>query len=150
MSEVVIAAAAPDDAAQLVGTYEWLFAPPGSRPPKWDPAAAAERLRSAAASHDSVVLIARDGGEIAGICTTYLDFESVRFGRRAWVEDLAVDPERRSLGIGKRLLDTAKDWARERGATHLELDSAHARTDAHRFYEREQPSWSSISFGWEL
>ena len=80
----------------------------------------------------------------------FLDFESVRFGRRAWVEDLAVHSGHRSLGIGKRLLDAAKDWARKHGATHLELDSGHARTDAHRFYERERPSWSSISFGWEL
>ena len=150
MSGVVIAAAGPDDAAQLVATYEWLFAAPGSRPPRWDPQAAAERLRRAAAAGDSVVLVARADGAVVGICTTYLDFESVRFGRRAWVEDLAVDAERRSLGIGKRLLDAAKDWARERGATHLELDSAHARTEAHRFYEREGPSWSSICFGWEL
>jgi GNAT superfamily N-acetyltransferase len=150
MSGVDITAASPDDAPELLGAYEWLFAPPGSRPPHWDPQAAAERLRRAATAGDSVVLVARADGAIVGICTTYLDFESVRFGRRAWVEDLAVHPERRSLGIGKRLLDAAKDWARERDATHLELDSAQARTDAHRFYEREQASWSSISFGWEL
>jgi GNAT superfamily N-acetyltransferase len=147
---VEIAAAVPDDARELLGAYEWLFAPPGGRPPQWDRHAAAERLRRAAVGGDSVVLVARVDGAIVGICTTYLDLESVRFGRRAWVEDLAVHPERRSLGIGKRLLDAAKDWARERGATHLELDSAHARTDAHRFYERERPSWSAISFGWEL
>jgi GNAT superfamily N-acetyltransferase len=67
--------------------------------------------------------------------------------RRIWVEDLAVDPERRSLGIGKLLLDAAKDWARTRGAFHLELDSAESRADAHRFYEREGPSWRSICFG---
>jgi GNAT superfamily N-acetyltransferase len=150
LSSVEIDAAGPGDAPQLVAAYEWLFAPPGSQPSQWDPQAAADRLRHAATAADSVVLVARAGGALAGICTTYLDLESVRFGRRAWVEDLAVHPERRSLGIGKRLLDAAKDWARERGATHLELDSGRARTDAHRFYEREEPSWSSISFGWEL
>ena len=74
----------------------------------------------------------------------------MRFGRRVWVEDLAVHPDRRSLGIGKLLLDEAKAWARSRGATHLELDSAQTRTDAHRFYEREQPSARSTCFGWEL
>ena len=75
---------------------------------------------------------------------------SVRFGCRCWVEDLVVDPERRSEGVGKALLDAAKDWARERGATHLELDSGDARLDAHRFYEREAPSWTSRQFAWEL
>jgi GNAT superfamily N-acetyltransferase len=79
-----------------------------------------------------------------------MDFDSVRFGRRCWVEDLAVDPQRRSEGIGKALLDAAKEWARGAGATHLELDSGLARTDAHRFYEREGLSWKSYSFGWEL
>ncbi len=86
----------------------------------------------------------------SSFCTVYLDFESVRFGRRAWVEDLAVDPSHRSQGIGKALLATAKDWAREHGATHLELDSSFDRHDAHRFYDRERPSWSSRSFGWLL
>jgi GNAT superfamily N-acetyltransferase len=66
------------------------------------------------------------------------------------VEDLAVDPGRRSQGLGKGLLDAAKDWARERGASHLELDSALTRPDAHRFYERERPAWQSMSFGWVL
>ena len=96
------------------------------------------------------MLVADADGAVVGICTVYLDIESVRFGRRAWVEDLAVSPDHRSAGHGKALLDAAKDWARERGATHLELDSAEVRADAHRFYEREQPSWRSISFGWEL
>jgi GNAT superfamily N-acetyltransferase len=76
--------------------------------------------------------------------------ESVRYGPRVWVEDLAVDPAQRSAGIGKRLLDEAKRWARGRGAAHLELDSADTRKDAHRFYERERPSWRSVCFGWDL
>ena len=87
---------------------------------------------------------------LIGLCTAYQDLHSVRYGYRAWVEDLAVDPERRSQGVGKALLDAAKAWARERGATHLELDSAEARADAHRFYEREGAGYRSISFGWEL
>jgi GNAT superfamily N-acetyltransferase len=74
----------------------------------------------------------------------------VRFGYRAWLEDLAVSPDRRSEGIGKALLDAAKAWAKERGATHLELDSGDARHDAHRFYERESPAWTSRQFAWEL
>ena len=41
-------------------------------------------------------------------------------------------------------------WARDRGATHLELDSAESRVDAHRFYEREGAGYRSVSFGWEL
>ena len=147
----MIRAAGFGEVDALVSAYEWLFAPPGAQPPRWNADHAVGRLREAIASGASEVLVATDdGGAVVGICTVYLDLDSVRFGQRAWVEDLAVDPERRSAGIGKQLLDAAKDWARSRGATHLELDSAETREAAHRFYEREQPSWRSICFGWEL
>jgi GNAT superfamily N-acetyltransferase len=147
----VIRAAGFGEADTLVSVYEWLFAPPGAQPARWDADHAVGRLREAIASGASEVLVATDDGStVVGICTVYLDLDSVRFGQRAWVEDLAVDPERRSAGIGKQLLDAAKDWARSRGATHLELDSAETREAAHRFYEREQPTSRSICYGWEL
>ena len=146
----MIRPARADEAAGLVSTYDWLFAPPGAQAPQWDPARAAARLGAAVASEDAEVLVADVDGAVVGICTVYLDIDSVRFGLRAWVEDLAVHPEHRSAGHGKALLDAAKAWGRERGAAHLELDSGESRADAHRFYEREQPSWRSISFGWEI
>jgi GNAT superfamily N-acetyltransferase len=147
---VEIRAARHNEIGELVAAYDWLFAPPGSTPPMWDPDAAAERLGQAIRSDGAAVLVADADGAIAGFTTVYDEFTSVRFGRRAWVEDLAVDPGRRSQGIGKALLDAAKDWGRKRGASHLELDSAETRPDAHRFYEREDPSWRSVSFGWVL
>jgi len=74
----------------------------------------------------------------------------VRYGQRCWVEDLAVDSDRRSGGVGGALLDAASEWARERGATHLELDSGLARTDAHRFYERRDPDLVGYCYSWWL
>jgi GNAT superfamily N-acetyltransferase len=150
MDALGVRAAELGDVDQVVSMYEWLFAPPGARPAQWDAGRADAALRYAVASDDAIVLLAAVDDEFVGFCTAYDDIVSVRFGRRVWVEDLAVHPDRRSLGIGKRLLDEAKDWARARGARHLELDSAETRADAHRFYERERPSWRSICFGWEL
>ncbi len=146
----VIRAARPGEEHRVIPLYEWLFAPPGSKPPSWDEGRAAVALRQAMESHDSAVIVAEDEDELVGFCTAYQDLHSVRFGYRAWIEDLAVHPGSRSEGIGKALLDAGKVWARERGATHLELDSAETRADAHRFYERENPSWRSICFAWEL
>jgi GNAT superfamily N-acetyltransferase len=147
---VEIRAATEDEVDRLPALYDWLFAPPGEEPPDWDVRRATVALRDAIESHDACVLVADAGGELVGICTVYQDLHSVRYGYRAWVEDLAVDPDRRSQGVGKALLDGAKDWARERGATHLELDSALVRTDAHRFYEREGSEYKAYSFGWRL
>jgi len=162
-----VRAAEHADIPALIAAYGWLFAPPGSKPPSWDERRAAVAVAAAIDSHDAVVLVAvapsageppgtpageaEDvAGVVIGFSTAYQDLHSVRFGDRAWVEDLAVDPDQRSRGVGKALLDAAKAWARERGATHLELDSAEARTDAHRFYEREGAEYRSISFGWQL
>jgi GNAT superfamily N-acetyltransferase len=135
---------------RVLGMYEWLFAPPGSVPPDWDPAHARVALAEAIADERSTVLVGEDGGELLGFATAYLELNSVRFGLRCWVEDLAVSPEHRSQGVGKALLDAAKEWARGRGATHLELDSGEARKDAHRFYERERPAWKGRQFTWTL
>jgi GNAT superfamily N-acetyltransferase len=142
--------ARPGEEGAVAGLYEWLFAAPGARPGQWDETRATAALAEAIAAPDSAVLIAEDDGALVGLCTAYIDLESVRYGRRCWVEDLAVDPDRRSAGVGGMLLDAAEDWARGRDATHLELDSALARTDAHRFYERREPDIVGYSFSWRL
>jgi GNAT superfamily N-acetyltransferase len=142
--------ALPGEVERVLGMYEWLFAPPGSVPPRWDPDRARAAIAGAIEDQESALLVAEHRGELLGFCSAYLDLNSVRFGPRCWVEDLAVSPAHRSQGVGKELLDAAKGWARERGATHLELDSSETRADAHRFYERESPSWRSVCFAWEL
>jgi GNAT superfamily N-acetyltransferase len=145
-----VRAATHEDIDALISAYEWLFAPPGSTPPAWDDRRAAVALRQAIDSRDAAVLVAVEGsGPIVGLITGYLDIHSVRFGYRCWVEDFAVDPSRRSEGIGSVLLEAMRGWARERGATHLELDSADARLDAHRFYVREGADPGSRSFRWD-
>lgn len=139
-----------EEADALLAAYEWLFAAPGSQPAQWEPEGARATLAWLVDADAGTILVAEADGAIAGLCTVMLDVRSVRFGQRAWVEDLVVDPARRSGGVGKDLLDAAKAWARERGATHLELDSGDTRTEAHRFYERERPDWTSRCFAWAL
>ena len=112
----MIRQALPADVPAIVAAYDWLLAPPGVRPPDWSTAIAAGRLQATMADDRAVVLVADDNNTIVGFATVYLDIVSVRFGQRAWVEDLAVAPDRRSGGIGKVLLDAAKAWARDHGA----------------------------------
>ncbi len=148
---MTIRPAREDEVEAVLPMYEWLFAPPGPPVASWNPGRGATSLAAAIAGTDSTVLVAEaDDGTLVGLITAYLDLDSVRFGRRCWVEDLAVSPVHRSAGVGKALLDSAKAWARERGATHLELDTGWARADAQRFYEREQPDGKSVSYSWTL
>jgi GNAT superfamily N-acetyltransferase len=142
--------ALPEEVERVLGMYEWLLAPPGYVPRGWDPDRAREALREAIAAEASTVLVAERRGELLGLCSAYLDLNSVRYGRRCWVEDLAVSPAHRSQGIGEALLNAAKDWARDRGATHLELDTGEARADAQRFYDRQGEAGRGISYSWAL
>lgn len=148
--DVLVRAAEAHDITGLVAAYEWLFEPPGSRPPSWDAGVAGARLLDVMQATGSTMLVAERGHELVGFCTAYLDITSVRYGRRCWVEDLAVDPGHRSAGVGAAVLAQARRWAAEHGATHLELDSALTRTDAHRFYARHDPSARSLCFSWRL
>jgi GNAT superfamily N-acetyltransferase len=138
------------EGSALTAAYEWLFEPPGAQPPSWDPERAAKALEDAIGSGFATVFVAEDGGELVGLCTAYIDLRSVRYGLRCWVEDLAVHPDRRSAGTGGALLDAASTWARGRGASHIELDTALAREDAQRFYERREPDGKGYSYSWTL
>jgi GNAT superfamily N-acetyltransferase len=139
-----------DEVRAVLSLYKWLLEPPGYTPRAWDPDRARTALAHAIVGERSTVLVAEREGELIGVLTAYLDLNSVRFGLRCWVEDLAVDPSRRSERVGKRLLDAAKRWGKQHGATHLELDTGLARTDAQRFYERERPTGKGYSYTWGL
>ena len=91
-TESTVRYALPADAPAIVAAYDWLFAPPGVSPQDWSQAVAVGRLEAAMADDRAAVLLADDADTIVGFATVYLDIVSVRFGQRAWVEDLAVAP----------------------------------------------------------
>jgi GNAT superfamily N-acetyltransferase len=138
------------DLDAVVAACQWLFAAPASTPRLWDAAQCAARVSDLLAAESGQAYVADRDGVLVGFVTVYLDLMSIRVGQRAWVNELAVDPTSRSEGVGRRLLDTAFDWARERGATHVGLDASTKRVDAHRFYRRADPAWEAICFGWDL
>jgi GNAT superfamily N-acetyltransferase len=138
------------DISGVVEACSWLFAPPGAVPAQWDPSECANRLHGLTDSADAACFVADNDGTIVGFATVYLDLVSIRRGQRSWLNELAVDPAQRSQGIGKQLLDVAREWARDQGATHMALDSSVTRVDAHRFYLREDPDWQAQVFGWDL
>ncbi len=90
------------------------------------------------------MLLAVDEATVVGLASVYALYPSMRFGRRCWLEDLVVRAARRGQGIGGRLLAAATEWGRAHGCTELELSSAVARRDAHRFYLANGMSQSAI------
>lgn len=63
-----------------------------------------------------------------------VDYELLYFGPMKNIMGIAVDPERRRMGIGKALLEAGEEWARESGADGIRLVSGESRVGAHAFY----------------
>jgi ADP-ribose pyrophosphatase YjhB (NUDIX family)/ribosomal protein S18 acetylase RimI-like enzyme len=78
------------------------------------------------------VLVAEFQGEIIGFLV--LSYVSALTGIRAWIDDIAVDPNRRRQGIGQALVEAAIQRASRRGATHLFMDTSRGNPDAQSFY----------------
>ena len=132
---LTIRPATAEDQAAVLDLVEELFTPPGSRPLNYRRERAVYAFRHATEAFDADVLVAvDDDGRIVGLASVYVDLETIRFGRRCWLEDLVVTASARNRGVGRRLLDAATEWARGHRCTHLGLVSAAARGDAHRFY----------------
>lgn len=74
-------------------------------------------------------------GRIVGFGGLSFSQKLVFSGPVAYVEELVVDESCRGQGIGRRMMDTFRTAAAERGCEWFELDSALHRKEAHRFYE---------------
>ncbi len=84
---------------------------------------------------ESVVLFALDGTTPCGFTQLYPLFSSLRC-RPVWMlSDLFVAPDHRRGGVGRRLMDAARAFARDQGAAAIELDTAHTNTAAQALYE---------------
>jgi ribosomal protein S18 acetylase RimI-like enzyme len=53
----------------------------------------------------------------------------------AYLEELYVAPEQRGRGIGRALLETAMETARQEGASHMDLGTSEDDTAARSLYE---------------
>jgi GNAT superfamily N-acetyltransferase len=147
---VTIRPATLSDEKAVLDLIEELFAPPGARPKLYTREGGGERFGASIAGPDGDVLLAEEDGVAVGLASVYVDIESIRFGRRCWLEDLVVTSTRRSGGVGRALLEAATAWARERGCTHLELNSGNGRKDAHRFYLSNGMTQDSLNFDLQI
>jgi GNAT superfamily N-acetyltransferase len=101
-----------------------------------DLAAARAFLAERLGREESVVFVALAAeGDALGFTQLYPSFSSVSL-KRLWVlNDLFVGPGARREGVGRRLLDRARDWAIETGAKGLILATAVTNGAAQSLYE---------------
>ncbi len=73
---------------------------------------------------------------IGTVQLTFIAGLSRQGATRGQIEAVRVASDRRSEGLGERLIEWAIDQCRERGCALVQLTTDARRTDAHRFYER--------------
>ena len=93
-------------------------------------------LREIEADANNELIVAESNGEIVGTFQlTYTPSISFQGGKRATVESVRVDEQRRGKGIGREMMLWAIDRAKQKGCVSMQLTTNAERTDAHRFYE---------------
>ena len=87
-------------------------------------------FRFASAGACSDVLVAEDeGGRIGGSVTVGHD------GHRGWLYYVACAPHLRGRGIGRRMVQAAEEWLRQRGVLKAQLLVRETNTKVVSFYE---------------
>lgn len=89
---------------------------------------------------ESLILVARHEGELAGFTQLFPSFSSVSAGRTWVLNDLFVHPHARRHGLARALLAAAAEFARTDGALRLELETDHDNHHAQALYR---------AMGWE-
>ena len=89
-------------------------------------------------SEDDAVFVAEEDGAVVGYIWAALEplsWKELR-GPAGFVHDIVVREESRGAGIAERLMQTAVDWLRERGAPRVILWTAAPNGGAHRLFRR--------------
>jgi N-acetylglutamate synthase-like GNAT family acetyltransferase len=93
------------------------------------------RLQKIFTSEDYQTFVADTGNGLRGMIGVRIGMGYERDGLLAQIVCLVVDESVRGKGIGKRLVNQAESWAKEKSADKLSVTTALRRTDTHRFYE---------------
>lgn len=70
----------------------------------------------------AVIKVARNQtGVVIGMVSTQLVISTAQGALSAWIEDMVIAEPNRNQGIGRQLLSSILDWAKQKGATRAQL-----------------------------
>ncbi len=70
----------------------------------------------------AVIKVAHNqAGAVIGMVSAQLVISTAQGALSAWVEDMVIDEAYRQQGIGRQLLASVLDWAKQQGATRAQL-----------------------------
>jgi ribosomal protein S18 acetylase RimI-like enzyme len=127
---VSVRRAGPEDAdaiGRLLYDFNTEYDEPTPEPPQ-----IAERIRELMGG-DTIVLLAGDGPD--GLAVLRLRLSIWSSGKECYLAELYVVPARRGHGLGRALMETAIDVARQEGADWMDLGTSEDDVAARALYE---------------
>ncbi|WP_226666191.1 GNAT family N-acetyltransferase [Microbulbifer aggregans] len=88
----------------------------------------------------------REAEKVVGFATVYLTFTSTITAKVAVLNDLYVLPDYRGRGVGRKLIEHCRAFARIKGAARLQWVTAPENTEAQRLYDLVNARKSSWYF----
>ena len=85
---------------------------------------------------DNHLILALDDGLAIGFLSLSVSFHLHHAGKVATIEELIVTENSRGKGVGKMLVSSAAEFAKEKECEIIELVSGFKRLQAHQFYEK--------------
>jgi GNAT superfamily N-acetyltransferase len=143
MTEIEVRPAAPSDMTGLVDSLAALFAEDaGTRDPTIDVDYphhfGVQGFNELADDPSRLLLIAAVNGQIVGHLTGRFDGPSpIVLVGVATLASMYVRPVHRGTGIGARLVETFRAWARDKGAGRMTVTAYTTNEGATRFYQRQ-------------
>jgi len=87
---------------------------------------------------DRLVLVAEADGQVVGHLTGRIDEPTpIRLVSVATLASMYVRPAHRRQGVGARLVEQFREWARDQNARRMSVTAYTANDDAVRFYRRQ-------------
>ncbi len=119
-----------DAVAELFDGYRGFYGQPSNL--KQSRAFIAERM---AGNESAIFLVQDQSGQALGFVQLYPTFSSIDAHRTWLLSDLFTTPAARGRGVGRLLMNTARDFAVETGAKGLVLETATDNFTAQGLYE---------------
>lgn len=120
-----------DAVAELFDQYRQFYRQPS------DLTAARAFIRARMQTGESLILVARQDGELLGFTQLYPTFSSVSMAPVLILNDLFVAATARRRGVAGKLMEAAVALARGNGYLRLQLETEVTNTAAQALYERD-------------
>lgn len=85
-------------------------------------------------SSNIIIFVAKENEIIIGSLS--LVFYNIPTGMKVWIEDVVTDQSVRGKGVGKALIEQAIVYAKQSGASKLDLTSSPERVAANKLYQK--------------